>query len=64
MLLSRSNMESWFSCLFSFYDFLEFYFFQRERESMSRGRGRGRSRLPDEQGAGCWAPSQDLGIMT
>ena len=27
-------------------------------------RGRGRSMLPTEEGARCWNPSQDLGIMT
>lgn len=47
-----------------FKDFI--YLIERERESTSggEGRGRGRSRVPAEQAAGCWAPSQDPGIMT
>ena len=73
-LVQGSHFENYsFKTSFSFF-FLRLYLFiylterEKERESVhtSRGRGRGRGRLPIEQGARCWAPSQDpgIGIMT
>ena len=58
---------NWLFCLFVF-KILFIYLRERQRDSktawMGRGWREGRSSLPTEQGAQCWAQSQDPRIMT